>query len=159
MAGELAKYLAAQARIAPGRQPRDPLPREERIALHKLRREAHAAGSELKSGGLGGLPSSLVLHVFRRDGYTCKVCGELGDKSENGGLTIHHVGGIMESEWLDKKGHKNVPNNLVAICDRCHNRIHQEAKSEGLDSSQVEPLGDMTPGEQSHAAKQGLPWR
>lgn len=118
-----------------------PLSGEERFALRTLRNEAHEAGSKLASGGRGGLPPSLVLGVMRRDKYTCKRCGELGT-SDNGGITVHHIGGIDESVWASKKGHKNEPNNLVTLCTKCHDAIHAQARAEGDDSSQGTPIGD-----------------
>jgi 5-methylcytosine-specific restriction endonuclease McrA len=113
---------------------------QERAALHKLRVEAHRAGALLHDFGRGGLPSSLCLHVMRRDQYRCKVCGTDGQGC--GGLTLHHKGGIVESAWLDNQGHKNKPSNLVTICGPCHDRLHDKARAEGVDSSQVEPKGD-----------------
>lgn len=101
---------------------------EERRALMTLRAEARKKGTHLASGGKGGLPSSLVLNVMRRDDYKCKLCGKRED------IGIHHKGGIEESEWLKKKGHDNDPNNLVTICDECHDRIHEKARDEGVDS-------------------------
>jgi len=80
---------------------------------------------------------------MKRDGYQCKVCGEMGDKYANGGIGVHHKGGIVESKWLSKKGHSNNPNNIVTICNRCHDQLHQKARAEGRDSSQVEPEGDQ----------------
>lgn len=125
------------------KEERKPLSAEERLALHRLRREARKAGARLKNNGKGGLPPSLVLAVMRRDEYTCKVHGDHGG-DENGGLTLHHKGGVIESEWLSKKGHKNDKNNLVTICNRAHDEIHQQAREDGTDSSQVEPEGDRT---------------
>lgn len=100
---------------------------EERQALMTLRSEARKKGTSLASGGKGGLPSSLVLNVMRRDDYKCKLCGGRED------IGIHHKGGIQESEWLKKKDHDNDPNNLVTICTRDHNRIHEKARAEGVD--------------------------
>lgn len=125
------------------RPQRDRLSHEERQALRKIRLEARAAGSFLTSGGKGGLPPSLVLRVMRRDKFMCKTCGELGDKDENGGLGVHHKGGIVESKWLSKKGHANEENNLVSICGRCHDKEHNRARAMGVDSSQVTPAGDV----------------
>lgn len=118
-----------------------PLSAPERMALHKIRREAKLAGAILKSNGKGGLPPSLVLTVFRRDEFTCKVHGDKGE-GEHGGLEVHHKGGIVESKWLSEKGHKNVPNNLVTVCAKAHDELHEKARAEGVDSSQVEPEGD-----------------
>lgn len=109
---------------------------EEDGALRKLRSEARAKGTELSHGGKGGLPSSLVLHVMRRDDYRCKTCG--GQKD----IGVHHKGGIVDSKWLARKGHQNVPNNLVTVCGACHDRLHEDAKARGVDSSQVQPEGD-----------------
>ena len=49
----------------------------------------------------------------------------------------------FESRWLSKKGHKNDPNNLVTICEGCHDNVHERAKAAGTDSSQVTPEGDQ----------------
>lgn len=118
-----------------------PMSGPERMALHKMRREAREAGAVLKSGGKGGLPASLVLAVMRRDEFKCKVHGDRGE-GEHGGLEVHHKGGIVESRWLSQKGHKNELNNIVTICNKGHNEIHNKARAEGVDSSQVKPEGD-----------------
>lgn len=116
----------------------------EKNALAKLQAEAKAKGATLANGGKGGLPPSLVLGVFRRDKYACKRCGKQKD------LSVHHKGGIVESKWLSKKGHKNDPNNISVICTKCHDAIHQEAKREGNDSSQKKPAGDDFKGQHGH---------
>lgn len=105
-------------------------------ALQKLRSEARSKGTVLANGGKGGLPSSLVLNVMRRDDYQCKMCGTRHN------VSVHHKGGIVESRWLSRKGHSNVPNNLVSMCLKCHDIVHQKAKAAGTDSSQVTPEGD-----------------
>lgn len=117
---------------------------QERAALMTLRSEARKNGAQLATGGKGGLPSTLVLAVMRRDGYHCKACG----LKEN--LSIHHKGGIVESEWLSKKGHKLEKNNLVTICQSCHDRIHNKAREEGVDSSQVLPEADKGDARRDH---------
>lgn len=100
---------------------------EEKKALAKLQREARQAGASLHSDGKGGLPPSLVLHVMRRDEYTCKACGLQDD------LSVHHKGGLENpgSEWLEKKGHENSPQNLTTICNPCHDRVHQKDRAAG----------------------------
>lgn len=108
----------------------------EQRAYKKLLAEAEEHGATLANEGKGGLPSSLVLGVFRRDEYRCKRCG----LREN--LSLHHKGGIVKSKWLSKKGHSNDPNNIAVICDKCHDDIHEEAREDGDDSSQVKPEGD-----------------
>lgn len=132
MGTALARVAVADARKS-DRARRDGLNPNERAALRAIRREAHRAGSYLSSGGKGGLPPSLVLGVLRRDHFKCKVCGELGDKEANGGVGVHHKGGIPESRWLRNKGHSNDPNNIVSICAHCHDNVHEKAREEGLE--------------------------
>lgn len=118
------------------------LSREERHALHSLRQDAAKKGMKLASAGRGGLPPSLVYKVMKRDGFRCKIHGDLGE-GDFGGITVHHVGGILESDWLAKKGHKNIPSDLVTVCSKGHDAIHQKARAEGLDSSQVLSPADV----------------
>lgn len=106
------------------------LPDGERVALERLRLEADQHGATLHSGGEGGLTPSLALGVYRRDGYRCKRCGGAED------LSLHHKGGIFASTWLRAKGHANTPNNLVTMCGRCHDAVHQQAREAGQDASQ-----------------------
>ncbi len=68
-------------------------------------------------------------------------CGQKGS-DKNGGLGVHHVGGIVTSERTSEAGHENKMNNIVSICERCHDREHQRAKANGEDASQVTPKGD-----------------
>jgi len=135
--GEAAKtYMTARNERKDDRAKQDELPAPEAKALERLRDEAAAKGATLATGGKGGLPPSLVLGVMRRDEYRCKRCGER--KS----LSLHHKGGIVASKWLSKKGHKLDPNNIATICSNCHDAIHNAAREEGIDSSQVTPEGD-----------------
>jgi hypothetical protein len=124
----------------PKKDDNDPIQKQ---ALARIQREAKRTGSELASGGKGGLDSRLVLQVFRRDKYRCKTCGQLGNIARNGGLSVHHKGGIVDSEWLSNKGHENSLNNLVSICADCHDKEHEKAKARGVDASQVTPKGDV----------------
>jgi len=118
------------------RAKQDELPAPEAKALEKLRDEAAAKGATLATGGKGGLPPSLVLGVMRRDEYRCHRCGQNKD------LSLHHKGGIVASKWLSKKGHRLDFNNITTLCTKCHDAIHQQARAEGEDSSQVTPEGD-----------------
>jgi 5-methylcytosine-specific restriction endonuclease McrA len=120
----------------------DALPPLERRALVTLRKEARAQESTLTTGGKGGLPPSLVLGRMRRDDYKCKSCGRKGG-ADNGGVGVHHKGGIVDSAWLSKKGHRNDFDNLVTICADCHDREHENAKDRGTDSTQVTPEADV----------------
>jgi hypothetical protein len=119
----------------------DDLAPQEKQALATIRREAREHGAVLASGGKGGLPPSFVLGILRRDGYRCKADGDRGE-GDFGGLTLHHKGGIVASKWLSKKGHKMDRDNVVTLCTKAHNRIHEEAKREGIDASEVTPEGD-----------------
>jgi len=140
MSEALAKSMEMDAKQKQ-KQGKKKLSLEERRALNNMRKEARQAGAKLKSNGEGGLPPSLVLGVMRRDKFTCKVHGDKGE-GEHDGITVHHKGGIVESEWLSQKGHKNDPNNIVTLCGKAHDEIHEKAKREGVDSEQVTPEAD-----------------
>lgn len=140
MTDNVKKWIAHRKREE-AKEGRDKKTPADRAAYRTLRAEARAHGAVLANGGRGGLPASFVLKIMRRDGYVCKVHGDKGE-GKNGGLTLHHKGGVVESEWLNKKGHKSELNNLVVLCTRAHNAIHEKAREEGTDSSQVEPEGD-----------------
>jgi 5-methylcytosine-specific restriction endonuclease McrA len=154
--------LAQQAQREAARKRHDDKtknPREAK-ALRTLRSEAKTTGVKLQHAGEGGLPSSLVLGVFRRDHWQCKVCGSNGQNT--GGLTVHHKAGIVLSKWLDLKGHSNDPRNIVVVCADCHDAVHTKARELGVDSSQVKPLGDMSAEERAKALQQPnkqTPWR
>jgi 5-methylcytosine-specific restriction endonuclease McrA len=108
---------------------------EENAALRVIRKEAHQRGASLHSGGKGGLPSTLVLGVFRRDEWKCKKCGGQTD------LLVHHKAGLDApiSRWLLRKGKSNTPNNIVTLCARCHDCIHDEDREV---AKAVEDSGD-----------------
>lgn len=95
------------------------LPPSEQRALENTLREAEEHGADLRSGGFGGLPSSLALGVYRRDGFRCKRCG--GATS----LSLHHKGGVKDSKhaWRHKT---NSMTNLVVLCQPCHSIVHTE---------------------------------
>lgn len=140
MGEQLAKHMRSR-REKEREKKRDSLAPGEEVALEKLKAEAEEAGAILTSDGEGGLPPSLVLGVMRRDKFTCKVHGDKGE-DDYGGLQVHHKGGIVESKWLSKKGHANEPNNIVTICAKGHDEIHNKAREDGVDSGQVTPSGD-----------------
>lgn len=105
------------------REKAPPKPPQERRALRLLRQEAKARGTTLASNGEGGLPSSLVLHVFRRDKYRCVRCGTRDD------ISLHHLThvGVPRSQWmLDNPKADRDPKNLITICESCHNDEHKE---------------------------------
>lgn len=144
MGKDLAKMMQQKRR---GDQPPkgDKLRPEETRALRKIKQEAKRAGSFLTSGGKGGLPPSLVLHVMRRDNFTCKVCGELGSK-ENGGIGVHHkfqhitapkerLKGIL----ANKQGRRNDPEQMTTICAKDHDKVHQRDRRDngGKDADEM----------------------
>ena len=98
---------------------------DEKRALFKLQREARQSGATLHSKGEGGLPSSLVLGVMRRDKFACVECEGQQD------LQVHHK--TKEIERVKK----NLPANILTICVACHDRGHQKADKKGVDVSEV----------------------
>lgn len=125
MGKELAQLVRFDRRIERKHEQSKRSP-EERQALAILRREARHAGATLFTNGEGGLPPSLVLTVMRRDEYRCKKCGTQRN------LIVHHKGGLQNptSEWLEKKGKSNDTNNIVTLCEGCHNDIHVDDKNQ-----------------------------
>lgn len=114
------------------RPPDDEEHPQEKLARQRIIDEAAKAGATLhKPDARGGLRPSLVLGAMRRDGYQCKACGS---KERVG---PHHKGGIVASPWLSRQGHKNAMVNLTTVCAACHNRLHNDAREAGVDSSQV----------------------
>jgi len=61
--------------------------------------------------------------VLYRDNYTCQCCfGESG----NDKLQAHHL-------KQRKDGGSNAPDNLITLCDPCHNDIHAKRKTLNVD--------------------------
>ena len=123
--GELASRYMSYRQKPQKRQP------EEDKAYEVLRDEAEAHGATLHSGGQGGLPASVVLGIFRRDGWHCHKCGTKED------LSIHHKADILASPYLrrlHKIAGKSDPRNLATICKRCHDQIHQQARADGTEA-------------------------
>lgn len=147
MGEELANLHKAKSQAEQAR--RDDLPKDDglnppqRRALRRLREEAAKLGSFLSSGGKGGLDPRMVRQVMQRDGYKCLACGQLGDEEKNGGIGVHHKGGIVASAWLSRQGHQTKASNLSTVCAKCHDKMHEEARKDGVDSSQVTPAGDI----------------
>lgn len=121
----MSRALANLARTKGARR-RERLPEDERRALEKTKAEATRAGASVANLN-GGLRPSLVLGVFRRDEWRCKRCGGRED------LGVHHKGGLKNpvSAWLHSKGKSNALNNLVTICNGCHNAVHEEDRDAG----------------------------
>lgn len=63
--------------------------------------------------------------ILKRDGYLCCECRRYGRKDRNGlpirATLVHHV---VEYEDAPELGLAD--DNLVSLCDGCHNRMHPE---------------------------------
>lgn len=122
MGDQAARYMSYR------RKPEKQAPPGEAKALDRLQAEATEAGATLHSGGTGGLPSSVVLGIMRRDHYHCHKCGD------NKNLTLHHKADILASPYLrrlHKVAGRTDPNNLVTLCQKCHDSVHETAREEG----------------------------
>ena len=71
------------------------------------------AGKEYQEGEQLGF-WNIREYVFFRDNYTCQCCD---GKSKDKILNVHHI----ES----RKVGGNAPNNLVTLCETCHNNYHK----------------------------------
>lgn len=128
MTGAAENWLSSQ--LAVYREPLVGLSKEERGALRRIRIEARLRGAKLKRRRRAGLSPSLLLSVFRRDGYRCKVHGDLGH-GDCGGLEVHHKGHLENpSARMATLGRANDPKNLVVVCARAHNEIHDRDRAE-----------------------------
>lgn len=114
---QLGKYMRMR-----DRPQRDSLAPGERVALRNLRQEARREGATLASDGKGGLPPSLALGVFRRDGFRCKRCGGRED------LGLHHKAFAEASPKWAAREKTNDPRGIVVTCDSCHDAIHDEGR-------------------------------
>lgn len=122
MSRSLAEWMRLTRRAE---QPEQPAwSAEERGAFRKLRREARACGAILRRAGRGSLPPSLVLHVMRRDSFTCQVHADRG-VGAYGGLELHHRGGIL----AQKTQHGDRPEDLVVMCRKAHDEAHGEPET------------------------------
>jgi len=111
---------------------------QEKGARQKIIDGAKEAGATLdRPDARGGLPPSLVLGAFRRDKFACTDCGSQKD------IGPHHIGGIPDTKKKSLAGHKNKLSNISTLCVKCHDKEHNKAREEGLDSSQVLPKGDV----------------
>lgn len=125
MGEQAARYMSYR------RKPEKAEPVGEAKALDRMQAEAIEAGASLHSAGKGGLPASVVLGIFRRDGYRCKRCGAADD------LTVHHKADILASDYLrrlHKVAGRTDPKNLVTLCHSCHDSLHEESRREGTDA-------------------------
>ena len=69
------------------------------------------------------LPDELANAVWKRDGYKCKRCGkQMKPEDEGKRLDLHH-------KFDPGAGrHTNEMKNIVTLCDKCHDDLHQKGK-------------------------------
>lgn len=135
MSENLAKWHNARK---PNQAQEEELSEAEAKALKTIQSEAKKNGVTLTHDGKGGLPPSLVLGVFRRDGWECKIHGDRGE-DDYGGLQVHHKAGAknLVSARLLKKGHSNDPTNLVTLCEKAHDAIHDKDRRVGVEMAKA----------------------
>jgi cytochrome c553 len=136
--GDLVRDVAS-SRLKTQREEEDSrLSDQELVARRRVIDEAKAAGATLhKPDARGGLLPSLVLGTLRRDAFQCKRCGS------RAGIGPHHKGGIVSSARMSRAGHQDKLSNVVTLCAACHDREHEDARADGVDSTQVLPSGDV----------------
>lgn len=61
--------------------------------------------------------------ALRRDGYKCQICNRYGKQKQ--ATTVHHVNPVEHYPDL-----QYVLNNLISLCDGCHNKCHDRATHE-----------------------------
>lgn len=123
MGEQAARYMSYKRKAKPETPPGDAK------AIERMEAEAIEHGATLHSHGRGGLPPSVVLGIFRRDGWHCHKCGGKAD------LTIHHKADVLASDYLrrlHKVAGRTDPRNLATICHSCHDAIHEEAREQGI---------------------------
>ena len=107
------------------------LPKGEQRAQLMTLKEAESNGASLHNPTALGIPPSLALGIYRRDGWKCMRC----QAKEH--IQLHHKGGIKNSHWSDV-GKRNKQNNLVIICKSCHNAVHDEDRAGGPENFKPE---------------------
>ncbi len=73
------------------------------------------------------IADSVRRQVLRRDDYRCTNCDwdhDLWNKSDPRHLELHH-------KIHHVKGGKNTVDNLITLCNVCHDRVHKQEKEEG----------------------------
>lgn len=82
--------------------------------VHKLV-NPDVQGKEYQEGPQKGYANERE-YVLHRDRHTCRLC-----KKTQRELHVHHV--LWQSQ-----GGSDVPENLLTLCVRCHNRVHKNPK-------------------------------
>lgn len=79
--------------------------------IHKIS-NPNVGRSDYQKGNQKGF-YNVKAYVLSRDGYQCRKC-----KTKKGKLHVHHI--------VFKSNHgTDSPNNLIALCNSCHDKIHK----------------------------------
>jgi 5-methylcytosine-specific restriction endonuclease McrA len=62
-----------------------------------------------------GIPEDVRETVFERDQWRCQFCGSMRN------LEIHHL-------RFRSHGGRHTPENLIALCTKCHSRLHRRGR-------------------------------
>lgn len=60
---------------------------------------------------------ALIKYIYARDEYTCQRCGSGHNRSNK--LHAHHI-----KSWAEHQELRADPNNLITVCNECHQWIH-----------------------------------
>ena len=63
--------------------------------------------------------------ILRRDGYLCQECRKYGRMTQ--ATTVHHIQHVEDHPELAYND-----DNLVSLCEKCHNKMHPEKGTKGL---------------------------
>jgi len=94
------------------------------VGMYVLERDRQAQPHDRK------IPDPVRVAVLKRDTYTCQAAGcgwnhSLWNRSDPRFLELHH-------KEHHAKGGKNTPDNLITLCNICHDDIHRrESKRRG----------------------------
>lgn len=83
---------------------------------------------------------SLRDHVLRSSHHECELCREQGAYSK--AVTVHHVNEVKDrpdlalSLWYTDASTGDARRNLIALCARCHNRIHKRFQGSASKASE-----------------------
>lgn len=64
--------------------------------------------------------------ILRRDEYLCRECKRYGKTTQ--ATTVHHIYPLE-----DYPGHRLTGDNLLSVCDKCHNTFHDRVTNELTD--------------------------
>ena len=82
--------------------------------IHKMT-DSNVKGKQYQNGKMKNFTNAQE-YVLCRDQHTCKMC-----KKKTDNLQVHHV------IWRSNGG-SNTPENLLTLCDKCHDKVHKNTK-------------------------------